>query len=122
VYVYEFPVTSTGLFKISAFIRDKVTAYLENCEKADDEIPPCSPEERWERPSKFAVMKEGRQRAVKLYENESEARARAQELGAGYFIEHRPGESVRCQNYCVCSGFCNFCRENVAAETEKTAA
>jgi len=59
VYVYEFPVTAQGLFKIGIFIKDKVSEYQRCIALNDEAIPPCTPEERWERPPKFAVMKKG---------------------------------------------------------------
>ena len=113
VYVYDFPVTQANLFKIGVYIRGKVNKYMEYRNKQDDQIPPCSSEERWERPAKFAVMKSGSKRAVRLFDNKMEAEQKAAELGSGYFIEHRSGECIKCQGYCLCNIFCNFYRENV---------
>jgi hypothetical protein len=115
VYLYEFPVTPEYLFKIGAFIRMKVTAYEHNNNLADDDIPPCLPEERWDRPTKYAVKKEGRKTAVRLFDDEDAANELAAELGKGHYVEHRPGESVKCQSFCLCNKFCNYCHENVAA-------
>ncbi|MDR0442141.1 MAG: DUF2188 domain-containing protein [Treponema sp.] len=108
VYVYEFPVTAGNLFKTGNFIRSKVSEYQKYFLMADDEIPPCSPNERWERPSKYAVMKEGRKNAVKLFDDKKSAEERTAELGKGHFIEQRSGGSVKCQNYCLCCNFCNY--------------
>jgi hypothetical protein len=113
VYVYDFPVTSANLFKIGVYIRNKVDEYLKYHEKADDEIDPCSPEERWERPPKFAVMKNGLKRAVRLFDVKQEAEQKVAELGVGYFIEHRPGECIKCQGYCLCNTFCHFYRNTI---------
>lgn len=117
-YVYEFHVTPDKLFKIGTFIRDKVREYEAYQKLDDDEIPPCTPTERWERPSVFAVKKEGRKTAVRLFDERAEAEAKAAELGAGHFVENRPGESVRCRSYCLCCAFCDFYRQNVKAATE----
>jgi hypothetical protein len=113
VFIYEFPISAEKLFKIGSFIRDKTNEYEKHLIIPDDEIPPCSPEERWDRPSVFAVKKEGRQKAVKLFDTKEEAEQRAADLGAGHYIEHRVGESVKCKNYCLCHGFCNFYQEKV---------
>ena len=115
VFVYEFDVTQEKLFKIGLYIKRRVTRYLSYKETPDDLIPACSPEERWERPAKFAVTKEGRKTAVKLFDDQGEAEAKAAELGTGHYVEHRVGESVKCQSYCTCSGFCNFRNETAAA-------
>jgi hypothetical protein len=119
VYVYEFPVTADKLFKTGTYIRNKVTEYEKYRETADDAVPPCLPEERWDRPSKYAVKKEGRKTAVRLFDGKEEAEQKAAELGAGYFIEHRPGESVKCRHYCLCCNFCNYYRENVLGQSAK---
>jgi hypothetical protein len=110
VYVYGFPVTRTGLFKIGGFIREKIRAYELYREQPDDAIPPCSSEERWERAAKFAVMKEGRKTAVKLFADAEGAEKLAASLGAKHFVEHRAGESIKCRHYCLCRSFCNFYR------------
>jgi hypothetical protein len=115
VYVYEFPVTAENLFKISAFIRMKVDAYEHNSTLSDNDIPPCLPVERWDRPTKYAVKKEGRKTAVRLFDDEEAANELAAELGKAHYVEHRPGESVKCQSYCLCCDFCNYYQENVKA-------
>jgi len=108
VYVYEFPVTLQALFKIEIFINNKVSEYHRCITLDDNAIPPCSPDERWEKPSKFAVMKNGNKRAVKLFDKREEAEILATEKGENHFIEFRQGESIKCQSFCLCSSFCNF--------------
>jgi hypothetical protein len=119
VFVYEFSVTQAELFKIGTFIRNKANEYEKYLTVADDDIPPCSPQERWDRPSKFAVKKEGRQKAVKLFDVKEEAEQRAEELGTGHFVEHRVGESVKCQNYCLCCGYCDYYQTKVIGLPER---
>jgi len=114
VYVYEFPVTLQALFKIGLFIKGKVEEHQRCTTLDDDEIPPCTPEERWDSPSKYAVMKNGVKRAVRLFDIQEEANQLAASKGAGYYVEVRKGESRRCRSYCLCREFCNFYRENVA--------
>jgi hypothetical protein len=111
VFVYEFPVTPAELFKIGAFIRTKASEYEKYLSAPDNEIPPCQPTERWERPAKYAVKKEGRQKAVKLFDTLNEAEERVSELGKGYYVEQRAGESVKCGHYCLCADFCDFRNE-----------
>jgi hypothetical protein len=53
--------------------------------------------------------------AVKLFDEEDDAGKLVAELGKGHYVEHRPGESVRCQSFCLCRDFCNFYRETAAA-------
>lgn len=75
-------------------------------------IPECSAEERWQKKDVYAVKKEGRKSAVKLFDTQKEAEERIVELGKGHYLEIRRGESMKCKNYCLCAKFCNFCKEN----------
>jgi hypothetical protein len=74
---------------------------------ADDDLPECTPEERWKRPDKWAVYNsEDQQRASKLFDNEVEAQSYLEDHPNGK-IEYRPGTSTRCQDYCLAAPFCN---------------
>lgn len=64
------------------------------------EPTPCNDEERWLQPSVYALKKDGRKTAVKLYDIKEEADAAAEAAGKGHFVEHRPGEYRRCADYC----------------------
>jgi hypothetical protein len=122
VHVYEFDVTFTNLIRIDAFIRNKVKEYVRCRELADDAIPPCAPEERWDKASKYAVMKQGRKSAVRLLDDKTAAEIMAAELGKGHYVEHRPGESVKCQSFCLCCRFCNYYHDCVKTADVKAAA
>jgi hypothetical protein len=77
----------------------------------EDDIPICTEEERWAKPTTYAVLKEkGAKRAVAggLYESESEAKLHAQRIGG--VIEKRTGSNARCENYCQVRKWCNFGR------------
>lgn len=91
--------------------------------KPDEELTPCQPEERWQKPPKFAVMKGQNKRAVKLFDTAEEAQDAADALNlsdvkakAGYWVQARPGECTKCKRYCMAREFCKFYRETVAPE------
>ena len=67
----------------------------------------CSDHEKWRTPDKFAVMKKGRKKALKLCNSDAEAAELVAAKGASYFVEDRPGEDRRCQNYCDASPWCH---------------
>lgn len=113
VFVYEFDVSSKDLEETEKRILEKVKA-IENAEKlSDDEIAECSPEERWADAEKWAVMKNGRKSAVKLFDNLADAENYAGENGNSYFVEHRKAVSKKCGEYCLCKDFCNFYKNQV---------
>ena len=75
---------------------------------ADNEIPECSPEERWQDKNKYAVMKGEGKRAVKLFEEEYDAQEMAHNKGENYHVELRKGTPKRCLEYCEVAEFCDF--------------
>lgn len=74
------------------------------------DIPPCTEEERWDKPFKFALMKKGNKRAVKLFDTksgpESYADGKGYLLNGPYSIQERPGERTRCDRYCDVNSWC----------------
>lgn len=108
VFKYEFDVTNEELQQTEARIIAKV-AEIESAYKLDDDaIEPCSAEERWADGEKWAVMKNGRKTAIKVFDNQLDADAMAGEMGNAYYVEHRPAISRKCGDYCACKDFCNF--------------
>ena len=69
-------------------------------------IAECTAEETWTRQTKFAVMKKGRKKAIKLFDNEADALNRVESLDSGHYVEKRQGEAVRCERYCTAAMFC----------------
>lgn len=109
VYVYEFPVLDEDLEEIEAFIKNKVAMVSKAETLDDDQIEPCSAEERWEKPTTYAVMKEGRKTAVRVFDTKEEADKLAS-TDTKLSVVERKGQSVRCKDYCLCSKFCSFCK------------
>lgn len=108
VFIYEFEVTPEELAQTGERITAKVKA-IEAAEKqGDDDIEPCTPEERWADGDKWAVMKNGRKTAIRVFDTEIDAENCAGELGNSHYVEHRPAVSRKCGKYCLCKDFCNF--------------
>ena len=104
IYIYEFDVTDEDLKEIETFILEKVKE-LEAADKIEDlKLEPCSQEQRWTTPEKWAHMKEGRKSAIKLYDSEEEANK--VELKKDEYIEHRLGVNKKCEHYCHCKEWC----------------
>lgn len=96
------PVPLWGYEKAEAFARERVRIHAQ---AQAGELPECTAEERWEKAPVWAVMKKGRKRAVRLYDNERDAvkHATAEKQCS---VEHRPGDSIRCQSYCAAAPYC----------------
>lgn len=84
------------------FLHERVAAHQ------DPDPPVCSDEERWKTPDKYALMKPGGKRAIKLFSNMEEAVAfKDQQSDANtLWIDKRAGEYRRCGSYCSVSHAC----------------
>jgi PD-(D/E)XK nuclease superfamily len=90
------------------YVRSRIHAHSEALFALETgaDIPPCTPEECWEKPTTYAVKKEGGVRAKIVCASEEEAKEELEKSGKGYFIETRLGERTRCANYCQVSQWC----------------
>jgi hypothetical protein len=113
VETFEVPLWKTEFTE--GYLEDRIRLHQE----AAEQLPLCTDEERWFKPEKWAVMKKGRKRAVKLYDSPSEATLVAESLEphqGQYKVEHRKGEHTRCLYYCPVSSFCLQFREYMQDE------
>ena len=77
----------------------------------------CSDEERWMKPTTYALIKKGNKRATKVFEHFDDAAAELLLVGTGYEVVTRKGEYTRCEQYCSVSEFCTqFAMEKVGKE------
>lgn len=79
----------------------------------DDKV--CTKEEKWQSEDKFAVMKKGKTRAVKLFDTKDDANdfVIMQKDQDKLYLEDRPGYSMRCKMYCNVNKFCpQYAKEN----------
>jgi hypothetical protein len=106
--IKELPIRLWSKEERDAFIASRIALHSA-CEFAietDGELPDCTPEEMWEKPTVWAVRKIGNKRAHSLYETEELATAALADLGVNYEIEVRKGERTRCENFCPVNTWC----------------
>lgn len=91
--------------KREAFVNERIGLHAEAYFESDTggDLPPCTPAETWEKPTVYAVKKEGGVRAKSLHSTREEAEAA---LTKGHIIEVREGERTRCEKFCQVSPFC----------------
>lgn len=103
------------------FIRMRVQAH-ERARNTPNWLPECTAEERWEQPTKYALMKEGRKSALRVMEDKDElmkwavdnsfadevqeGRVHSTKLRAKVYVEERLGQSIRCARYCNALAVC----------------
>jgi hypothetical protein len=96
------------LAKTEAYIRERLDMHREARMAVDfgEELQHCTPEERWMTETTYAVKKEGRKTAIRVFTTMGEALERA-EKEKGY-VETRAGEAKRCAgDFCQVSQWCS---------------
>jgi len=90
-----------------AYVRERLNLHRDAKVSADfgDELPACSDTDRWQSETIYAVKREGRKTAIRLFKTIEEANELA-EKEKGY-VETRLGEPKRCTgNYCGVAQWC----------------
>lgn len=110
--VVNIPIPMWTMDEAEAFIDKRLKLH----EAAQDgKFVACSDEERWAKPTTYAVMKAGRKTAVSVHETWDEAQRAV--AGTGLSIVTRPGESVRCNGYCPVGGTSGICLQWISDPT-----
>jgi hypothetical protein len=99
--------------RIERFIFARLVAHS----NAPAALPECTPEERWEKPGAFALMKAGNKRATSVHGSRAEAERALENAqatarkGTEFRVEARPAEQTRCLFYCPAAPFCSQWQE-----------
>jgi hypothetical protein len=106
------PIALMDPSEVEAYIKERIDLHRQAKVDADwdNELIHCTDEERWSRETKYAVKKEGRKSAVRVFDTQEEADAMLAEMPPKDkgFIEIRKGESVRCTgNFCGVAKWCS---------------
>ena len=112
--IKEIPIRLWSKEERDAYIADRIALHSA-CDFAletDGDLPDCTPNEMWEKPAVWAVMKEGNVRAKYVMPTEHEADLALKELQETkpkekFYIQVRPGERTRCESFCPVSTWCN---------------
>lgn len=94
----------------TAYIRSRVTLFKEADVLADDKLPKCTTDEMWEKPTTYAVVKDGGKRAIPGGICATMAEAESKK-GDKMHIKMRVGGRIRCAEYCAVSHLCNQYQE-----------
>lgn len=122
----DYPQQAIAVVPLELWPQEKRAEYIESrvaLHLAADagEMPPCTDEERWARPSKYAVMKPGRKTALKVCDSAEDADSIAAQT-PGAFVVKRPGGFARCElnelghAYCAASPVCPQAAQDRATE------
>jgi hypothetical protein len=94
-----FSIVDVPSVDIAPIIDAWIQRYLDEC--------PCTPEERWTRPTQYAVSKQGRKSALRVLDTMEDAEEWASKnTQPGLWIDVREGKAARCESYCTVAEFC----------------
>ena len=94
--------------EIDAWVRERVAVHKLALTTSDADLPPCTAEDMWARDPQFAVCKRGETRAQRVFSTLEAATAFRSERGPSSLeIVFRPGQRVRCEEYCLVKDFCS---------------
>lgn len=104
----DYPQSQVKVMEVSFWPIDDVVSFISQRiaahEAAKTTLPECTPEETWEKPEVWAVIKPRGKRAIKLHSTLESAQKHA--LPNNLDVEYRPGERPRCESYCRVAEFC----------------
>lgn len=120
------PVIPLKLWKLAEteqWMQHRVALHQAALAAKDEELPRCTPEERWEGATVYAVKRQGKKNALKggLHASESEAQRfmAEQPNPQECFIEARPATPTRCVGgWCAASSFCSQYQSEIPAGLE----
>ena len=93
--------------KTESYVRERLELHRNAKVSADfgEDLPPCSDQDRWQSETTYAVKREGRKTAIRVFKSIEEANELSvKEKG---YVETRLGEPKRCTgNYCGVAEWC----------------
>lgn len=104
------PLTLWSKEEAEAFVNTRVAAHKNAESLPDEDLPLCSKEDMWESPCKYAVMKEGRKSAIRVYDSKEDALQHITDIQTkanDVSLQERCGERKRCARYCSVNKFCS---------------
>lgn len=109
-YERNYPNMAFHSLDISLWTLEQQEQFIKLRIKEHQTIPPrpCTPAEKWTRPSTFAVKRYRRKTALRVLDTMKEATLwiEAASEGSDLYIEQRKGENVRCERFCIVKDYC----------------
>ena len=111
--VKEIPIKLWPYEERKEFVQSRITSHSA-CEfsmETGEDLPPCTPEEMWEKPTTWAIKKVGGVRAKSVHDTEESMLKALEIAGPAYEIEVRPGSRTRCESFCPVNTYCQQWRD-----------
>ena len=107
-----------------AYVRDRISLHGDALfeMETDGEMPECTPEETWEKPTTYALKKDGNVRAKSVHETREAAdtaltaATEKAKKGEKFLIEVREGGRTRCESFCQVAPYCKQHQDYMASK------
>lgn len=111
--VKEIPIKLWPYEERKEFVQSRITSHsaCEFAMETGEDLPPCTPEEMWEKPTTWAIKKVGGVRAKSVHDTEESMLKALEIAGPAYEIEVRPGSRTRCESFCPVNTYCQQWRD-----------
>jgi hypothetical protein len=109
--VKEIPIRLWTYEEQTTYIKHRIGLHsaCEFAMETEEDLPPCTPDEMWERPTVWALKKSWWGQG-QVFVHEDRGRGHAQSpgdcLAQDYEIEVRPGSRIRCESFCPVNTYC----------------
>jgi len=109
------PIKMWPLAETEQFISNRLHQVELALKASDDQIACCTATERWQEPTRYAVMKKGNKRALRIFDTPDQAKLfiSFHKDKKKLSIETRESEPKRCLDYCRVNKFCNFYQQYI---------
>lgn len=102
----QIPIPLWDLAITEQYVSERIMAHQEAAAQPDNQLPPCTAAERWQKEGTWAVYKtNASKRAYRICNSEIEAQGLVSEFPNGR-IDYRPGVATRCERYCNAAPYC----------------
>jgi hypothetical protein len=113
--VKEIPIRLWTYEEQTTYIKHRIGLHsaCEFAMETEEDLPPCTPDEMWERPTTWAIKKVGGVRAKSVHDRRGRGHAQGpgDRLDQDYEIEVRPGSRIRCESFCPVNTYCQQWRD-----------
>ena len=96
------------------YVQERVNLYRLHMGLPIEEVPICSPAERWQKKDVYAIQKKSVKKATKLCATEKEANdwiENHKKPKENLYVVKRPGSDLKCLEYCTVAPFCTYYKE-----------
>ena len=111
--VKEIPIRLWTYEEQTTYIKHRIGLHsaCEFAMETEEDLPPCTPDEMWEKPTTWAIKKVGGVRAKSVHDTEESMLKALEIAGPAYEIEVRPGSRIRCESFCPVNTYCQQWRD-----------